>query len=138
MTSNDAPDAALTPRPAELSTPELLKEIAEQLKELVKTQIKLAKVELRAELAAGEKMAVSLGVAIVAAVATLETLLVAAILALAPYMPAWLAALSVSAFTLFVAVIAAVIGWSHRARRPFSRTRHELEEELKWTTKKTV
>ena len=118
---------------ASLTTAELVKEITAHVGLLVKKQIELAKTELRADLRTETVTIRNLGLAALAALVTVNLLLVTAVLALAQVMPAWLAGLVVSAFTALLAGIAAAIGWGGRLRKPMARTRHTLEEDLRWT-----
>ena len=124
--------------PEALSTPALLKAITQDVEHLVKTQIALAKAEVRADLSDEKMMVAGLGVSAVAGLLALNLLLVTVVLALASVMPAWLAGLAVSGGALLVAVVAGVMGWAKRVRRPLEHTRHEIEEDLKWTKKPTV
>ena len=116
-----------------LSTTELVREITAHVALLVKKQILLAKNELREDLRTEASTARNLGFAALAALVTLNLLLVSGALALSLVMPAWLAGLLVSAVTLLLAGIAAAIGWSRRVRKPMARTRHAIEEEVRWT-----
>jgi uncharacterized membrane protein YqjE len=120
-------------QPRDLSTAELVKEIARESRELVKTQVDLAKAELRADLAHEKTTIAGLGVAALAGLIGVTLLLVTAILALAKVMPAWLAGLVVSGFVLLVAGVAGWIGWKRRVREPLARTRHALKEDVRWT-----
>ena len=119
--------------PESLSTIELMKAITSDVERLVKAQIALAKAEVRADLASEGKMVAGLGVAAVAGLLAVNLLFVTAILALASVMPAWGAGLIVSGAVLLVAAMAGVIGWGKRVRHPLARTRHELQEDVKWT-----
>lgn len=123
--SNDSPEA--------LPTGDLIKQIASEVRLLAKTQIDLAKVELRADLKRELAMITGLGVAVVAALIAVNLLLVTAVLALSLIVPGWVAGLIVSGFVLLVAVTAGVIGWSKRVRTPLERTRRELKEDVHWT-----
>jgi hypothetical protein len=119
--------------PAEaLSTPALLKEITHQAQRLVTAQIDLAKAELRADLSREESMVAGLGVAAAAGLMTVNLLLVTAVFALSSVLPGWAAGLCVSGAVLLVAVIAGVVGWGKRVRRPLARTRHELDQDVKF------
>ena len=122
--------------PADLSTPDLVKEIAHQVQRLVTAQLTLAKAELRADLTREKKMASHLGVAAVALLATVNLLLVAGVFALASVLPAWAAALCAAGATLLVAAILGSIGWKSRVRRPLARTRDALDQDVKWTKEK--
>jgi uncharacterized membrane protein YqjE len=116
-----------------LSTRALIKEITSEVSLLAKQQIELAKVELRADLKHEVGMVTGLGVSAIAALMTLNLLLVTAVFALASIIPGWAAGLIVSAFTLVVAGMAAVIGWNKRVRSPLARTRQTLKEDVQWT-----
>src|SRR6516225_3902173 len=118
---------------ASLSTPELVKELAAHLGTLVRKQIELAKAELRADLRAEILTARTLGIAALAALIAVNLLLVTAALVLSLMMPAWLAGLIVTGFALAVAAVTAGIGWSRRLRKPLSRSRGALEDEVRWT-----
>jgi hypothetical protein len=118
---------------ATLSTAELVKEITAEVGQLVRRQIDLAKAELKADLRSEAVMAGGLGIGAILGLTTLNMLFVTVALALAQVMPGWLAGLIVSAFLLGLAVIAALIGWSKRVRRPLARTRDSLKEDVRWT-----
>jgi uncharacterized membrane protein YqjE len=118
---------------ANLTTPELVKELAAHLGSLVRKQIELAKAELRADLRAEILTARTLGIAALAALIAVNLLLVTAALVLALVMPAWLAGLIVTGFAVLVAATTAAIGWSRRLKKPLARSRHALEEEVRWS-----
>jgi hypothetical protein len=119
-----------------LSTVDLVKEIARRSEDLVKAQLALAKNELRADLAAEKKMIGGLGGASVAALTALNLLLVSVVFALSSRMAGWLAALIVAGFMLLVAAVAGAFGWHERVPRPLARTRHAIEEDVRWTKEK--
>jgi hypothetical protein len=75
---------------------------------------------------------VGLGIAAAAAIIGLTLLLVAVVLALAPLMPGWLAALLVGALALAVGATAGAIGWKQRPRAPLARMRKSLKEDWEW------
>jgi uncharacterized membrane protein YqjE len=134
-----APIAARAPKPESESPPEalssaaLLKEIAREVQHLVKAQIELARVEVRANVAAEAKTAAGLGIGALTALMGVNLLLVTAIFALATVLPGWAAGLVVSGVVLAAAAIIGAIGWRRRVRRPLGRTRNEIQEEVKWT-----
>lgn len=133
----DQPSTSSRSAPAaRLSTPALIGQVAHDVEWLVKTQIALAQAELRQDFANETKMVAGFGVAGLAALSTLNLLLVTAILALSVAMPAWKAGLAVAGSTLFIAVTAGVIGWRKRVRRPLAMTRHEIDEEVTWAKKR--
>jgi hypothetical protein len=128
-----APTAAPGPKPEAMSGGVLIKEIAREVQHLVKAQIALARVEVRANVAAEAKTAAGLGIGAVAVLIGVNLLLVTAIFGLATVLPGWAAGLIVSGVVLATAAIVGVVGWRRRVRRPLVRTRHELEEDVKWT-----
>jgi len=129
----EAGEVKAGPPPESLSTIELIKAITNDVERLVKAQLALAKAEVKADLASEGKMVAGLGVAAVAGLLALNLLFVTAILALATVLPAWVAGLVVSGAVLLVAAIAGIIGWGKRVRHPLARTRHEIQEDVKWT-----
>jgi hypothetical protein len=122
---------------ASMSTPKLVSETVREALALVRAEIQLAKLELRADLASGVGAAKRLGVAGICALAVVNLLLVAAALALATVMPAWAAALVVAAVVALVGAIAGFIGWK-RVSRPLERTRRTLKEDLHWMKERTA
>jgi uncharacterized membrane protein YqjE len=113
-----------------LATGTLVKEIASGVERLAKKQVELAKTELRADLKKEAHVAGGLGVAALAALITVNLLLVTAALALSLVMPAWAAGLVVSGFTLLVAAVVGLVSWSARLRQPMSRTRRTLKDDV--------
>ena len=78
-------------------------------------------------------MVTGLGVGALAALTTVNLLLVTAVFALASVAPGSVAGLIVSGFTLLVAATAGILGWSKRVRSPLERTRRMLKEDVQWT-----
>ncbi len=113
-----------------LATGTLVKEIASGVERLAKKQVELAKTELRADLKKEARVAGGLGMAALAALITVNLLLVTAALALSLVMPAWGAGLVVSGFTLLVAVVVGLVSWSARLRDPMVRTRRTLKDDV--------
>ena len=120
-------------RVTRLSTVQLMKEIASQGGLLVKKQIALARTELKADARTEAKVAGGLGLAAVGAIITVTLLLVTVVLALALVLPAWAAGLIVSGFTAAVVAIVAGVSWSRRIRNPLQHSRHELQQEIRFT-----
>lgn len=120
------------------STPALVKAALTDVTELARTQVDLARAEIRAdvkrEIAAAKGMAIGGVAGLVAA----NLLLVTAILALAQVMPAWAAGLAVAGAVLVVAAVALAIGWRKRVRTPLDHTRHELKEDVQWAKEKVT
>jgi hypothetical protein len=117
----------------ELSTPELLKKITGEVQLLVKSQVDLAKSELRADLKKESRMVAGLGASAIAALTAVNLLLVTVVLALAKVMPAWGAGLLVSGVVIAAGCVAGLVGWSKRVRRPMARTRGQLERDVTFT-----
>src|SRR5689334_11197908 len=87
--------AAGTNEGDEMSSPKLVVEATREAMTLVRSEIELAKAEVKADLHGEIVAAKGLGVAAVAALATLTLLLVAAAFGLSRTMPDWAAALVV-------------------------------------------
>jgi hypothetical protein len=126
------------PALATLSTGELIKRITSQVGALAAKQIDLAKTELQADLRAEIATVGKLGLAAVAGLATINLLLVTAVLAMAQKIPPWSAGLIMSGITLGIAVCAAVVGWKKRIRAPLARTRRSLKKDASWTKERAA
>jgi hypothetical protein len=123
---------------SQLTTAQLVKEIASAVGLLAKKQIELAKAELRADVRTEAFSIGGLGVAAVAALTAINLLLVTAVLALGLVMPAWLAGLLVTGVVLLFAAIAATLSWRRRVRSPFVRTRQALKEDIRIIKERTA
>jgi uncharacterized membrane protein YqjE len=119
-------------RLASASTGELVGKLAAETTELVKKQLELAKAEIRADLKSEIKVAEGLGLAGICAMATLNLLLVAIVLALGEAVGGWAAALIVAGVMLSIGAVAAVVGWGKRVKRPLDRTQKTLKEDARW------
>lgn len=104
----------MTTRPVERlegrSTGELIRDLSEQVRTLVRHEVDLAKAEMAEKGKHAGMGAGLLAAAAVAGVIMLGTLTAAVVLALAEAMPAWGAALVVTAFWAAVAATLALIG----------------------------
>lgn len=119
------------------STAELVAKLADEAKALVKTEVALAKSELRTEWKDELKMGLGFAAAVVAALVTVNLLFVALTLALAESLPAWAAALIVAAGTLVIGGVASAIGWNYRVRKLLPRTQRTIEEDAQWAQRLT-
>jgi len=117
---------------------ELIKEITGEVGRLAQKQIELAKTELKADLKAEATTVGGLGIAALAALGTLNMLLVTLVLVLAQWMPGWAAGLIVSGFTLLLAGIVALISWNKRVKSPMARTRRTVKEDVQFTKERLV
>jgi uncharacterized membrane protein YqjE len=131
-----APSTVASPEPGhdgrDLSTRELVSRILQTGSRLVSTQIELARAEVKADIESQIQMAKLLAVAAVGALLGLNLLLVAAAFALAHWMPAWLAALSLGVLVLVVSGVIGYIGWRRRLTRPLEVTRKTVTEDVQW------
>jgi hypothetical protein len=134
--ATDPPSDPTRRAPASLSTGELISEVMSQVGALVKAQIALAAVEIRADVRAEVAAAKGLGGAALAGLAALNLLLITLVFALSLIMPGWLAGLILTLLVAGVAVATGLAGWRRRARRPLSRTREQIQEDVEWTKEK--
>ena len=123
---------------AEVPTVDLLRRVVADARELVQKELALAKAELREDKAHELRMAKGLAVGVAGGLATLDLLLVSAVLALAQRLPGWIAALVIAAPVAIAATIAGVVGWSLRVRTPLEKTRKTLEEDVRWMRERTA
>jgi len=115
-----------------LSTRELIVEITEKVALLARKEVDLAKTEIKADLEAELSTAKGLGVAALGVVLGLNMLLVALVLALATYIPAWLAALLLGGALLLIGGIVGYVSWTRRVTKPLAVTRKTLKEDVQW------
>jgi len=99
---------------------------------LARTELDLAKNELRADVLDEVKMATGLSLAGILGLIGVNLLLVTGVLALATVLPGWVAGAIVTGLVLLAAGAAAAFGWSKRVRRPLGRTRREMQEDAQW------
>ncbi|WP_242394336.1 phage holin family protein [Anaeromyxobacter oryzisoli] len=139
MGASDQPGTAAGPPPPgtavrELTTRDLVTEVARKASALVRKEVELAKAEVRADLRAEIKMASGMGVAGLCGVFTVQLLLTAVVFALAEagVLPGWGAALVVAAVVLAVGTAVGLWGWAKRVRKPLGATRRSVEEDVRW------
>ena len=128
---------AASTAPADLSNSTLLSETGREAVHLIRTQVELAKAELRDDLHAEVAAAKRLGVAAVAGLAVLNLLLVSGALALGTVIAGWLAALLVAAAVAIVGGVMGAWGWQ-RLHRPLERTRKALQDDVQWVKERTA
>jgi len=118
----------------DLSVKTLVTEIAQKASLLARTEVALAKAEVKEQVRAEIRMASGLGVAGVCALLTLNLLLVAGVFALAEaeLMRGWVAALLFALAVLLIGTVAGLLGWRRRVREPLPVTRRSVEENLRW------
>lgn len=128
--------AAPSPAPEDLSTVALVKEIGGEFNRLLSLQFELAKTELKGDLKREIGVLAGLGIAGLGLVATVNLLLVTAILALARWMAGWQAGLILSAVALLFTVLVGLVSWRRRVRDPLARTRRTVKRDLRWPNEK--
>lgn len=118
----------------ELSTRDIVGELAKKASELARAEVALAKAEVKQDLRAEIKMASGLGVAGLCAIWTVSLLLVAIVFALSEsdVMPGWAASLVVAAVVLAIGTVAGLVGWAKRVKKPLETTRRSVQENVRW------
>jgi Putative Actinobacterial Holin-X, holin superfamily III len=111
---------------------QLLSHTMQTALDLVKKEVELAKVEVKADLQSEVSMAKGLGVAGLCAIWSVSLMLVACAFALATVLPGWAAALIVAAAVLAVGTIAGLVGWGKRVKKPLQTTLRTLKEDARW------
>ena len=120
----------------ELPAKDLVRDIADKAQELIRKELKLARVELKADLQAELFSAKGLGGAALCALFALNMLLVTLALVIAHWLPEWLSALLVAVALLLAAGGLGLWAWSQRVKEPLHTTRKTLEEDLHWAKRK--
>jgi len=115
-----------------LPLPELLSNITDKAKLLVEKEVELAKTEIKADVKAEIGMAKGLAIAGIALMLGIQMLLVSLAFVLSSYMESWLAALVVAAPFLVLGVVAGLVGWGKRVRKPLEATRESMKESVEW------
>jgi membrane protein len=125
---------AVRPELRGLKTRDLVTELARKASELARSEVALAKAEVKEDIRKEIRMASGLGVAGVCAILTIAMLLVSIVFALAESgtMSGWLAALVVAAVVLAIGTVAGLVGWAKRVKNPLDSTRRSLEENVRW------
>jgi uncharacterized membrane protein YqjE len=111
----------------EVPTTELMRQVLEETKELVQLETRLAREELRGDLVQLQSAAILGGAALLCAVLTLATLLVAVILALGA---SGAVALIVAAVLLLAASVLAALAYQRVPKPPLARTRERLKSDV--------
>lgn len=128
MSRADAPSTPATPTapaPADATTGQLVSAASSQLSDLVRSEMALARAELRESVKHAGLGAGLFGTAGLVALYGLGALVAAAVLGLATVWDAWLAALVVAVVLFAVAGVAALVG-----KREAARTAPPLEESV--------
>ena len=122
--------------PEEMSTRELVGELASNGSLLIKRQLKLAELEAARNFNTEKTSVEMLGVAAVLGYSGLIVLFVAAGMGLGVALghAYWAGCLIVGGALLLVAGIFAPAGWTKRVKTPLRRSRRELRKELTWAS----
>jgi hypothetical protein len=116
--------------PGSLSNRDLWKTLLSDATELARTEVTLAKTELRRDLKQEATMAAGVGAGALLGYAGIILLFVTVILALGQVMAPWGAALVVTGLVFAAAGASAGMGWARRVRNPLERTRREAQATL--------
>jgi hypothetical protein len=111
----------------EASTADLVREMFDESKELMRLEVALAKEEIKEELVQVRHAAIGLGIAAGASVLVLTLLAMALVFALGGTA---LAALAVAGGFLVVAGVAGYVGYGMLPKHPLEKTRHRLETDV--------
>ena len=120
--------------PMQRSFPEVLQDIVGNLQEIIRSEFRLAKTEIKEEAAKAAKPAATFGVGLVLGFYGIGFLLLASVYGLSTVMAGWLAALLVGAILAIVA-IALLSSSGKKLKRvnptPY-KTMRSLEENVQW------
>jgi uncharacterized membrane protein YqjE len=116
------------------SVPEVLQNIVGNLQEIIRSEFRLAKTEIKEEAAKAAKPAATFGVGLVLGFYGIGFLLLASVYGLSTVMAGWLAALLVGAILAIVAI--ALLSSSGKKLKRVNptpdKTMRSLEENLQW------
>ena len=121
--------------PTRRPVPEVLRDIVGNLQDLVRSELLLAKTELKERAADAVKVAVTYGMGLTSGFYGVGLLLLAAVYGLTMIMAAWLAALLLGAVLTVIAIALMSAGkkqWK-RLNPGRSNTIQRLEENLQWS-----
>jgi membrane protein len=122
----------IDPETRSLSTRQLLTRLIETVSLLVAKEVELARAEFKADLKTELRTVTLLCVAAVLAVFGVSMLLVAAVFAIAAWMPGWLAALGMAGLLLAIGAVLALVGWKRHVSAPLAVTRKTVKEDVQW------
>jgi uncharacterized membrane protein YqjE len=124
----------MTTPQAQRAVPEILQDIVGNLQEIVRSEFRLAKTELKEEAAKAAKPAATFGVGLVLGFYGIGFLLLASVYGLSTAMAGWLAALLVGAILAIVSI--ALISSSGKKLKRVNptpdKTIQSLEENVQW------
>jgi len=116
----------------------LLHDIVGNIQHIVRSEMRLAKTELREELRKSASAGVMLGVGVVGLMFSVLFVLLAAVYALSLVVPSWMAALIVGAGLGLIAAVCVAIGISRFKRvRAAPKTTATVKENVEWAKQLT-
>jgi len=121
------------------SISDIFQNIVANVQEIVRSEVRLAKTEIREEAVKAKSSAAMLGAGAVTAVFALLFILLTLVYALAEVMPNWAAALIVGAALAIVAavIIAAGLKQLKAIQATPQRTVHTIKENVQWAKQQT-
>jgi len=124
---------------SERSVPEVLQDIIGNIQEILRSEVQLAKTELKEEAAEAAKPLITMGVGLVLGAYSVGLLLLAAVYALAKIMSMWSAALLVGAAVAIVAVLLINVGLGglKRINVKSERLIASLQENMRWVKRQS-
>lgn len=113
---------------------ELLRELGNGTRELVRKEVQLARAELTETVTDAKRASLWMGIAAVPGLMALVILPIAAMWALAEFLPTWVAGLVVGGALLVITAIAALVGraYAKRVHPKPEQTVESLKEDRRW------
>jgi uncharacterized membrane protein YqjE len=116
----------------------VLQDILANLQDIVRSEVRLAKSELREELAKAQSAGLLLGIGAVAASFSILFLLLASVYALSTVLPQWAAALLVAIAVAVVAGVTLAVGMRRfKTVEAAPKTAASVKENVKWAKQQT-
>ena len=117
------------------SVPEVLQDIVSNLQEIIRSEFRLAKTEIKEEASKAARPAATFGVGLISGIYGIGFMLLAAVYGLSTVMPAWLAALLVG---IILAIVAGAFLGSGREKLKRinlspDKAIKSLEENVEWS-----
>ncbi len=124
---------------SERSVPEVLQDIIGNVQEILRSEVQLAKTELKEEAAEAATPIITMGVGLVLAAYAVGLLLLAAVFGLTTIMATWSAALLVGAVVAIIAVllINTGLGGLKRINMKSERLIASLQENVRWVKRQS-
>ena len=106
--------------------------ILKDVEELMRSELQLARAELRKDVSALAKVAVFAGLALLLGVLAVAFVLLAVFFVLSGYLPPWLAALLVAVLAAIIAGALLQMARAHAPPPPLPRTVSTVKENIEW------